>query len=278
MKTWIFFTTLFALFSMAYLNTLQAQYDDYIDNLSFDDKLRYVREILVEGDERATTARSHKKTDEALEGFLNTEFMKKFKEIKLEAESLAATFKAHAPMLSPDDVRRVRIAYGHIADKFNMQLLDIKKDMMDRKTQKLIRTHPEMYSNSLQYKLSELKDDYSQDFEKVVAEVTGSDSYSAIPLVAIFGLIKLAVDFTNYIAMANFESRRVKEEILEFRLIEPYSFRNWDDILVSEGDIYNQAMDDNYDNPVADDLFDPSNPFEDDKETNSSKPKRKKKN
>lgn len=277
MNTRILYPTLFALLACLSLSPLHAQFDEgFVENMSFDEKMRHIRGILIEGDERANLARSHKKTDQALEGFLNTEFMTKYKEIKLEAEVLAATFKAHAPKISPDEVSRVRRAYSTIADKFNMQLLEIKNDLMDKKTQKLIRSHPEMYSNSLQYKLSELKDDYSQNFEKVVAEVTGSDSYSAVPLFAIFSLIKLAVDFTNYLAAANFEARQIKEEMLYSRLIEPYSFRRWEDLIITEGDIYNQAMNPQYEEPVADDPFDPNNPFEEENGTSSSKPKRKK--
>lgn len=252
-----------------------------VEKMSFDEKLRNIRSIVIEGDERATTARSHEKIDKALQGFLETEFMVRFKDIKLEAEILAATFKAHSPKLAPEDVARVKRGYSQVADEFNLLLLDIKKDFMDGKTMKLIKSHPDMYSNSLQYKLRELKDDYSQHFERTVAEVIGSDTYSAIPLAAIFGLIKLAVDVTNYIAMANFESRRVKEEHLNTFFIEPYSFRAWEDIEISEGDIYNQAMqtmDEEHPqvnrDTMPDDLTDPF--IRDGQDVNSAKPKKKK--
>ena len=147
---------------------------------------------------------------------------------------------------------------------------------------KTIKDNPEMYSNSLQYRLSELKDSYSQNFEKAVAEVTGTDAYSAIPLVAIFGLIKLAVDLGNYIAMVNYEAKRVKEEHLQMYFIEPYRFRNWEEIEIGAGNIYNQALNDGYLDNGQNGLDTLSkdtemNPFYDE-EINSAKPVRKKNN
>ncbi len=216
--------------------------EGYVEKMSFEEKLLHIRSIMIEGDEMATMARSQNKIDKALEGFLQTEFMEKYKEIKLEAEILAATFKAHSQVMAPSEVSRVKKAYTLIADQFNTLLLDIKNDFLDRKKLKAIRSQPEMYSNSLQYRLGELKDDYSQNFERIVAETTGSDMYSAVPLAAIFGMIKLAVDFTNYISTAKFQMRKVKEEHLLAYFIEPYKFKDWIDIEISEGDIYDQAM------------------------------------
>lgn len=275
MKARNFYTSIITLLFCACFNMLSAQEffeEEFVEKMSFEEKLMHIRGIMVEGDERATIARSQKKIDKALTGFLETEFMEKYKKMKLEAETLVATFKAHSSSLTPAEVSRVRKAYAQVAEDFNLLLFEIKNDFMDKKKLKTIRNHPDMYSNSLQYRLSELKDDYSRNFEVVVAETTGSDMYSAAPLAAIFGMIKLAVDFTNYLANANFEARRVKEEHLQMYFIEPYSFSNWDDIMVSEGDIYNHAMENQDEFPQANN--EDINPFEE--EVNSAKPKKKK--
>ncbi len=261
---------LLALCLGCYQTKAQEYYEEgYVEKMSFEEKLLHIRGIMLEGDEMATMARSQNKIDKALEGFLQTEFMEKYKEIKLEAEILAATFKAHSQVLPPSEVARVKKAYSTVADQFNMLLLDIKNDFMDRKKLKAIRSQPEMYSNSLQYKLSELKDDYSQNFERVVAEATGSDMYSAVPLAAIFGMIKLAVDFTNYISAAKFQMHQVKEEHLQAFFIEPYKFKDWIDIEISEGDIYEQAM---QNDQYSDEETYEMNPFvEEKKETKAKK-------
>lgn len=209
--------------------------------MDFNETMLNIRGILVESNEQQTAAmgRSQKKLDEGLKNFMKTPFMMKYRELKLDAESLAGTFKALAQNFDPKEVGRVRKAYNVIANKFNAQLLEIKEDFMDRKKLKVIRQNPEMYSNSLQFKLRELKDEYSQTFEKVVAEVSGNDSYSAVPLAAIFSLIKLSIDFTNYLASTNYASRQLKDEHLQRYLLEPYRFLTWDEIPTGEGDSFN---------------------------------------
>ncbi len=209
------------------------------NEMNFERKLNYVRGVMVERDEQAVVGVAHVKLDKALYGFLQTDFMKEYKSLKIEAESLAATFKAQAARMDPAEVSQVKRAYTHIAEDFNRFIVEVKRDFLDRKKLKLIRTNKEMYANSLQYKLRELKDVYSQDFERVVADVTGSDMYAAVPLATIFGLIKLAKDFTEFIVRSNYEARRVKEEHLNQYLVEPYRFRSWFEIEMLEGDIYN---------------------------------------
>ncbi len=206
----------------------------------FSTRLDYVRGVMVSNDERAAVGMAHMKVDKALYAFLQTDFMKEYKTLKLEAESLAATFKAQAAQMPPTDVAKVKRGYSKITEDFNRFIIEIKRDFLDRKKLKLIRTNKEMYANSLQYKLRDLKDGYSQDFERVVAEVTGSDMYAAVPIAAIFGLIQLAREFTEFIVRSNYEARRVKEEHLNQYLVEPYRFRNWFEIEMLEGDIYNQ--------------------------------------
>lgn len=208
---------------------------------NFETNLNYVRGVMTErsNQQQAIVARQYNQLDKTLHGFLQTEFMLKFRELKIEAEALASTFKAQANHIPPQDVAKVKRAYIKIADEFNRQLVEIKRDFLDRKKMKMIRFNKDVYANSLQYRLRELQDLYAHDFELVVAEITGSDEYSAIPLAAILSLIRLAQDFTEYLINANYEARRVKEEHLNQFLIEPYRFRDWVEIEMIEGDIYN---------------------------------------
>ncbi len=251
------------------------------NDLTFERRLDQIRGVMVDRDEQAVVGMAHVKLDKALYGFLQTDFMKEYKSLKLEAESLAATFKAQATQIPPADVAKVKRGYTRVAEDFNRFLIEMKRDFMDKKKLKLIRTNREMYANSLQYKLRDLKDSYSQDFERVVAEVTGSDMYAAVPLAAIFGLIKLAKDFTEFIVRSNYEARRVKEEHLNSYLVEPYRFRDWFEIEILEGDLYNsyeandnfnefQQEEENYED------FEEMDPFEYDVDAPSLSRKRKK--
>ncbi|NND34156.1 MAG: hypothetical protein HKN76_16330 [Saprospiraceae bacterium] len=244
--------------------------------INFENNLNYVRGVMAERDERAVVAASHNVLDKTLHGFIQTEFMLKFRDLKIEAESLAATFKAQANNIPPTEVAKVKKAYIKIADQFNRQLVEIKRDFLDRKKMKMIRFNRDVYSNSLQYKLRELKDVFAHDFERVVAEVTGSDEYSAIPLAAILGLIKLAQDFTEYLVNARYEAKRVKEEHLNQFLIEPYRFRDWVEIETIEGDIFNNYMNQDMYNEDSSESFDEMDPFLEEDETPVSLPPGKK--
>ena len=267
MRNSILLRTLLVLFACLSIHTLQAQFDEfdefeeyddtyqksYAERLQeFDNNLREARDYFQNQDDQARIARTHKKIDQGLQGFLETEFMTKFKDMRLEMESLAASFKAYSETLKPEEVIRVKKAYVKVSDNCNELLHDIKRDFLDGKKLKHIRKYPEMYSASLELKLRELQDDYSRDFQKVIADITGSDQYSAGPFMAIFGIIQFAVDFTNYLARVRYDNRRVKEEHLEMYFIEPYRFRSWDEIEIISANIYgNDAdapMDEGYDN------------------------------
>lgn len=224
MKTSIRTKILAALAPYCLVFSLQAQ------DVSFDETLQNMRGIIIAEDDRAEAARAATQIDKALRAFLETEFLEKFKEIRLESESMVAAFKAHSGEYTPEDVSKVRKSYVRVADQFNLLLNEIKIDLLDKKKMKVIRDNPDMYSASLELKLRILQDEYAQTFEKTIAEVTGSESYSAIPLAAIIGLVKLAGDFIGYIQRSGFENRKIKEEHLNQFLIEPYKFRNWDEI------------------------------------------------
>ena len=206
--------------------------------MDFERRLEYVRAAMIADDEQATVAMAHVKVDKALHNFLQTEFMIRYKDLKIEAESLTATFKAQTSQMSSADVGKVKLAYSRIAEDFNRFIVEIKRDFMDRKKLKVIRNNSEMYTNSLQYKLRDLKDSYSQNFERVVAEVTGSDMYAAVPIAAIFGMIKLAKELTDFFIRSSYEARKVKEEHLNIYLLEPYSLRPWYDIEALEVNMY----------------------------------------
>jgi len=236
----------------------------------FQENLSYVRSVMKADnqDERSFVALSNNKLDKTLHGFLQTDFMIQYKELKMEAESIVSAFKAEAMKMKPSEVARVRKAYTVVADQFNMQLVELKRDFLDKKKMKLIRHDRDMYANSLQYKLRALKDVFSNDFEQVIVEVTGSAEYSAIPLAAILGLIKLAQDVTEYFINASYEAKKVNEEHLNRYLVEPYRFRDWIEIDMVEGDIYNfqsENMDENYQNEeYVEENNEEMNPFMDD--------------
>lgn len=95
---------------------------------NFETNLNYVRGVMTErsNQQQAIVAKQFNKLDKTLHGFLQTDFMLKFRELKIEAEALASTFKAQANRIKPQEVARVKRAYIKIADEFNRQLVEIK--------------------------------------------------------------------------------------------------------------------------------------------------------
>ena len=288
MRNAIILKSLFFLLSSLFLTNLHAQFEDeeydpfkksYAEKVrEFNNDLSEARQYFQEQDDQALRAKAYNKIDKGLQGFLETEFMKSYKEIKLEIESLAASFKAQSQNLKPEDVVRVRKAYAQLSDKFNILLHDIKKDFMDGKKLKHISKYPDMYSASLELRLRDLKDDFSNDFEGVIADILETDEFSA-PFMAIFGVIKFAVDFTQYLTKIRYNNRKIKEEHLNEFFVEPYRFRKWEEIEAISARIFddsynNNDYDDNYDNYSPEqDSMDNYNPFEDD--INSASPKGK---
>lgn len=175
----------------------------------------------------ALNSLAYKNVDKALYGFLQTDFMRRFRDLKFNAENEVGRFKSMSNQLEPEQVARVKSAYTKIAHQFNQELEAIKRDFLDRKKMKLIKNNKEMYTNSLRYRFQELQDDYSQNFLRILVETTGDDRYASATIAAIFGLIRLTRDITNFLLEAKHNARMIKEEHLNRFLIEPHSFKPW---------------------------------------------------
>ena len=250
------------------LTKTKANQSSAFDSYKFNENLNSVRGIFIQQDERVGQAKSYKKIDQSLQGFLETEFMKKFKNFRLEVESLMSTFKAHQNSFKPAEVAKVKKAYAKFSDKFNMNVLDIKRDFVDGKKLKFIRKYPDMYAASLELKLRDLADDYSQNLERSIAELTGSDEYSAVPLLAILSVVQFGVEFTNYLTRMRYDARRVKEEHLDQYFVEPFKLKRWEEIEMVGGDIYNQFQNNNsfndpmqMDQPIENENIEDIGPF-----------------
>ena len=223
-----------------------------INSLDFNQTMQLTKNMISRQDNQAMRARNSKKISESLEGFLQTEFIKKLKNLKLEVETLTSTFKSKQQSFTPEEILSVKKAYAQFADKYNRQLTAIKNDFMDRKKIKMIRKFPEMYGNTLELKLRELSDEYAQTLQKAVAEVTQSDEYSALPIMAIMGIIQLGMDFSNFLATRQFNVRKIQEEHLNRYFIQEFKLKKWNNIqTVNGGGGYN-----NYNN---EDNYQPSN-------------------
>jgi hypothetical protein len=114
------------------------------------------------------TAQPNKKVGPALTKFLNTEFMTKFRDLRITAESAALSVQSNQGGIQQSDMFRLRSAYDQTATRANQLLNNIKQDFLNPKKLSSIAEFPEMYSDGLGYKLQEIADYYSSHFQQAI--------------------------------------------------------------------------------------------------------------
>lgn len=175
-------------------------------------------------------AQRRDKMDAALRSFTDTEFMKKFKELRLEAENLVLTFKEQGTQYSAADVNRVKAAYERTADKFNNQLLEMKSDFMNERKLKYIQDFPDDYASSLSMDINGLTSFYQSNLQSTIQDVSNSDMDGNSLLLLVAELAKLAPDVVANISEIRSSVKQFDEQFLDDNLVKPYKFKSWDEI------------------------------------------------
>ena len=212
-----------------FIALLLSSYVQAQPNYQFTQTLEEVQGILEKEDNFSTVeARSYIEIDKSLQRFLETPLMGKFKDLKLEAESLIITFKTRQQDFTMEQILTIKNAYEIFSEDYNKMLLQIKVDFMNRKQRKAISKNPNWYAATLELQFRNLHDSYSQNLLQEAANLTGSDQYSAFPLIAILGMIDLARDFANRLTRITYQGKKIREQHLNQFFIEPYSMKQWD--------------------------------------------------
>lgn len=170
------------------------------------------------------------KMDAALRSFLETPFMRKFKDLKLESENLVLTFKEDRQKYSASQINRVKTAYQKTVDKFNAQLLDIKSDFMNARKLQYIHDFPEDYTSGLTSDINDLTSFYQSNLQLTFQDVTDAsiDGNSLLLLVA--ELAKLVPGMVTSISDLRSSVKKFEETYLDEKLITPFKFKNWEEI------------------------------------------------
>lgn len=170
------------------------------------------------------------KMDGALRAFIETPFMQKFKDLRLESENLVLTFKENKQNYSASDINRVKTAYQKTVEKFNAQLLDIKADFMNERKLQYIQDFPEDYTSGLTSDINDLTSFYQSNLQLTIQDVTDAtiDGNSLLTLVA--ELAKLVPGMVTSISELRSSVRKFENDYLEEKLIGPYKFKTWEDI------------------------------------------------
>lgn len=178
----------------------------------------------------ALSAQPNKKVGPALSKFLNTEFMTKFRDLRIQAESAAISAQSRKDELKPADYMRLRSAYDQTASRANSLIENIKQDFLNQKKLKSIAQFPEMYSDGLRYKLQDLSDFYTANFQQVLADAEVKDVDGSAILLLVVELISLSKGLTDYFAAIKREARQYTEAHLQENLVQPYRWRYWDEM------------------------------------------------
>lgn len=169
------------------------------------------------------------KMDGSLNQFLNSGFVTKFRDIRIEAEGNVKTFKQQMHQYKPEDAKKVQIGYDQTAIRFNQLLTNIKMDFLNTKKLKYITEFPDSYVNGLQLELNQLQEFYTQNFLQPLADAQGQQVDGAILLV-IAELVGLTKGIVDYFSQIKREKRQYNETYLQQHLYMAHRFRLWNEL------------------------------------------------
>lgn len=180
----------------------------------------------------SAAAQPNKKLGPALSQFLNTEFMVKFRDLRINAESAALQVQSSKDNLKQADLFRLRSAYDQTATRANQLLTNIKQDFMNSKKLKSIAEFPDMYSDGLGYKLQDISDFYASNFQQALADasISKEEVDGGAFLLLIVELIGLTKGLTSYFSDIRREARQYTDAHLQEHLVLPYRWRYWDEL------------------------------------------------
>ncbi|HKK76698.1 MAG TPA: hypothetical protein VJ953_16595 [Saprospiraceae bacterium] len=209
---------------------------------------------------------------EALAEFMQTEFMRKFNDLRVQAETEVNAFRANSAQYDPQQVARVRVAYDQTAQRFNGLLNKIKMDFLDRQKLKYITQYPETYSRGLELDIRELSDFYSQNLQQTLADVTNNQQDGSALLILLIDLVKFSSSAIQHFKRIRSEARRYTDSYLNTHFVQPNHFKNWSEIsnrgyndpYQQPSDPYNDPYNQNPNDPYSDPYQqNPTNPYND---------------
>jgi hypothetical protein len=170
------------------------------------------------------------KIEGPLQEFVNTSFMLKFKDVKIEAEAAVRRFKVQAHELDPLAVQQVQTGYEQSAYRFNQLLFRIKGDFLNTKKVKYISQFPDDYLRTLELELHQLSEFYAIHFLQPLADANEEQIDGSATILLILELVGLTKGLFNYFSQVRQHSRQFSEKYLQENLIQPFHFRTWDEI------------------------------------------------
>lgn len=176
------------------------------------------------------THAQNKKVDQALNQLLDTKFMKKYIEMRNEAEKTVLDFKLVANQYDPADVKAVEQGYIATQREFDKVLIDLKADLTDPKKRKFVQKFPEMYGNGMESKLDDLGEVYAVNLVQPIRDATGNEIDGSPLLLLITELIGATSELVSKYINLKIQAKQFSDGYLQENLVEPYEFKDWDEI------------------------------------------------
>lgn len=173
----------------------------------------------------AQSAGGETKLNKLISALDDTKFIKEYKEYKSEMEGLVAEVK-----LSEGDAKEItkaKLSYNQSKMRFDAILDQLKRDLANSSTRKLIMKSPDAFSKNYQKRLDEAKVYCNDNFSKKAAKILKTDALDTETLEMLIGsFFTIFKSFEDKKAATN----EFSAQFLELNLIDPLRFKAWDKI------------------------------------------------
>lgn len=169
-------------------------------------------------------------TTQALNQFLNTSFFREYDQLRLKAEESVRDFKRIETNYSDEQKQAVSSAYNASAQYFNTILSNVKRDLLDPNKRKLIGKYPDDYAKQLETDLQKARDFYANTYQKEIAEVTEGQITGSGFIALIMQVLNYTKEAVGVLNQIKAEIKKFNSDLLDTRLITPYSFKSWETI------------------------------------------------
>ncbi len=183
---------------------------------------------LTVGFSNATWAQgSEKKMDALINALEETSFIQEYKQYKSEVEAKVVELKI-TDSLNVKDVAKVKIAYNQSKFKFDAIVEQLRRDLSNAATRKLIEKSPTAFSNAYQKKLDNAKTYCNNNFHLKADDLLKIESAPDVETLELL----ISSFFTIFKTIG--DKRKAADEFntayLETQLIEPLRFKAWEKI------------------------------------------------
>jgi len=163
-----------------------------------------------------------------LNQLLSMDFFEKFDELKNNIEDNVIQVKLVEYKYDDEELEILMDSYNASAKYYNKILEDMKNDLLNRRERKKMIAYPDAYVANIGVRLENAEDFYANTFQEEYFDITGNTA--AIPWGLVNDIIKYSQVAIEVIKAVKAEVKKYNETLLGKHLVEPYRFREWDEI------------------------------------------------